>query len=341
MPWPVSPRSTLARRPDVLAMIEARFEGFGRTMPVVNARQADIPEGGVVMPPVGTAAGFSLEVGATTLHVLPGVPWELRRMFDEHVAPAVLARSGGRVLVTRVVHLAGMGESDVATALADVEDAAERRRRGRRLPRHGSGHPGQAVGLGHGRGRRWRQPLPSHVDRVVAELGAAVVGIDGDGLEVGVVSALRSAGLTIATAESATGGQVAARLTQVPGASQVVRGGVVVYATDTKVSLAGIDQALLAAHPPVSEEVTRALAVAVRTRLGADIGVATTASAGPTAQDGVPVGTAVWAVADASGARAWSRRLPGDRDDVRDRLSTAAIDAVRRHLLTRSDTSPD
>ena len=326
----------LHRREDVVAMIEDRFAGFGRTMPAVNARQADIPVDGVVMPPVGTAAGFSLEVGATTLHVLPGVPWELRRMFDEHVAPVVLARSGGRVLVTHVVHLAGLGESDVATALADVEDAA--------------GADGVDIAyLATGRGIQVKLSasggdqdvveavLAEHLDRVVSVLGPAVVGIDGDGLEVGVVAALRAAGLTIATAESATGGQVAARLTQVPGASQVVRGGVVVYATDTKVSLAGIDDAVLADHPPVSEAVTKALAIAVRERLGSDIGVATTASAGPTAQDGVPVGTAVWAVADATGARVWSRRLPGDRDDVRDRLSTAAIDAVRRHLLAEFD----
>lgn len=321
----------LERRPDLVAMIEERFASFGRTMPAVNAHQADVPVGADAMPPVGTAAGFSMEVGATSVHVLPGVPWELHRMFDEHVAPAVLAGSGGRVLVTRVVHLAGMGESDVADALAEVEEAATTD--GLEVAYLATGRGIQVKVSASGSDEAVVEAAAQHwVDRIVATLGAVVVGIDGDGLEAAVVAVLRAAGLTVATAESATAGLVAARLTQVPGASEVVRGGIVVYATDTKVALGGIDPALLESHPPVSQPVTEALAIAVRDRLGADIGVATTASAGPTAQDGVPVGTAVWAVADADGVTSWSRQFPGDRDAVRDRLATAAIDAVRRHL---------
>ena len=326
---------SLERRADLVAIIEERFASFGRTMPAVNAHQADVPVGARAMPPVGTAAGFSIEVGAVSVHVLPGVPWELHRMFDEHVAPAVLARSGGRVLVTRVVHLAGMGESDVADALADVE--ADAIAGGMELAYLATGRGIQVkVSASGGDEDATAAAAQRWVDRIVATLGAVVVGIDNDGLEAAVVAALRATGTTVATAESATAGLVAARLTQVPGASEVVRGGIVVYATDTKVGLGGIDPALLETHPPVSEAVTEALAVAVRQRLGADIGVATTASAGPTAQDGVPVGTAVWAVADGEGAAAWSRVFPGDRDAVRDRLATAAIDAVRRRLASRS-----
>lgn len=321
----------LQRRVDVVAMIEQRFAGFGRTMPPINARQADIPVGGVVMPPVGTAAGFTLQLDDTVLHVLPGVPWELRRMFDQHVAEQVLAASGGTVLVTRVVHVVGMGESDVAAALVDVEAAAMAAGLDVAYLATGRGIQVKVSGAGPdessttGLVGRW-------IKEVVAVLGPAAVGIDGDGIEAAVVAALRAAGLTIGTAESATGGMVAARLTQVPGASAVVRGGVVTYATDLKATLAGVDAALLDAYPPVSQPVTEAMAIGVRGRLGVDIGVATTASAGPTAQDGVPVGTAVWAVADANGSQVWSRHLPGDRDAVRERLATAAIDAVRRRL---------
>lgn len=321
----------LQRRPDVVAMIEERFAGFGRTMPPINARQADIPVGGVVMPPVGTAAGFTLELDDTVLHVLPGVPWELHRMFDEHVAEHVLAASGGTVLVTRVVDVVGMGESDVADALVDVEAAAIQA--GLDVAYLATGRGIQVKMSGAGADEASTSQLVSGWrDRVVATLGPVVVGIDGNGIETATVVALQAAGLTVGTAESATGGLVAARLTQVPGASAVVRGGLVVYATDLKTTLAGVDAALLEVHPVVSEPVTEAMAIGVRDRLGVDIGVATTASAGPTAQDGVPVGTAVWAVADARGSQVWTRRLPGDREAVRDRLTTAAIDAVRRRL---------
>lgn len=321
----------LVRRPDLVAAIEARFASTDRRMPPSNLVQADLPDGAVAMPPVGTAPGFSLAIDGTDLHVLPGVPWELRTLFDRHVAEPVAARSGGRVELTRVVHVGGLGESDVAESLAQVEAAAvEDRvevsylatRGGIRVRFTAAGDDRSDVSARAG----------AAVDAAVGVLGAAVVGVDDQGLEVAVVRAMRDARLTVAVAESATGGLVLTRLTDVPGVSAVLRGGMVVYGTDTKVSLAGIDPALLEHHPPVSEPVTEALAVAVRERLGADVGVATTAVAGPDEQDGVPVGTAVWAVADAAGSAVWSRHLPGDRGAVRDRLASAAIEAVRRRL---------
>lgn len=324
----------LERRDDLVDAIAARFASFGAEMAASNARQADVPVGGRAIPPVGTAPGFTLQVRGTTLHVLPGVPWELRTMFDDAVAPQVRAAAGGRVLVTRAVHTSGIGESDLAARLADVEAGAARAGvdvaylasgRGVRVKLASQGDDEAAVA----------DLLDEWVDRVVAVVGAAVVGIDQDGLEAGVARALAVAGLTVAVAESATGGLVLARLTDVPGVSAVLRGGMVVYATDTKTAVAGIDPALLAAHPPVSEPVTEALAVAVRERFDADIGVATTGVAGPAEQDGVPVGTCIWAVADRAGSAVWSRDLTGDRDTIRARLATAALDAVRRRLAAQ------
>lgn len=321
----------LERRDGLVAAIEAVWSGFGRTMPPSNLVQAEVPMGARAMAPVGTAPGFSLAVGDVDLHALPGVPWELRELFDRDVADAVLTRSGGRVLVTRTVHVAGLGESDVAERLHAVEqsataagvDVAYLATRGGIMVKFAvEGRDRDAV----------REASERWVRATADVLGASVVGIDDQGLEMAVVRAMAAAGRTVAVAESATGGLVLERLTTVPGASAVVRGGLVVYATDTKATVAGIDDDLLAAHPPVSEPVTEALAVAVRDRFGADIGVATTAVAGPDGQDGVPVGTAVWAVADADGSAVWSRHLTGDRQAVRDRLASAAIDAVRRRL---------
>ncbi len=321
----------LDRRDDLVAAIEERWARFDRRMPASNLVQADVPTGSTAMPPVGTAPGFSLAVGDVDLHVLPGVPWELRELFDRHVVDLVLARAGGQVLVTRVVHVAGLGESDVAERLGEVEadataagvDVAYLATRG--------GIRVKFTVAGHDRDDVARRSQP-WVDATLAVLGPSVVGIDGEGLELAVVHALEAAGRTVAVAESATGGLVCSRLAAVPGVSAVLRGGMVVYATDSKVDVAGIDPDLLRTHPPVSEPVTEALAVAVRERFGADIGVATTGVAGPDGQDGVAVGTCAWAVADVDGSAVWSRHLPGDREAVRDRLASAAIDAVRRRL---------
>lgn len=324
----------LERHDDLVETIAARFSSLGRGMPPSNADQGDIPVGARALPPVGTAPGFSLATDRATIHALPGVPWELHDMFDEWVAPSVLEAAGGRVLVTRAVHTSGIGESDLAERLADVEAGAAAA--GLDVAYLATGRGVDVKFAGGGSDEVATTELVGQwVDRAVSELGPVVVGIDDDEMEVGVVRALETAGLTVAAAESATGGMVLARLTAVPGASAVVRGGMVVYATDTKVSFAGIDPGLLEAHPPVSEPVTRALAQVVRDRLGADIGVATTAVAGPSTQAGVPVGTIVWAVADARSSQVWSRHVNGDRTLVTARLATAAIDALRRRLRDR------
>lgn len=323
----------LERRDDLVEAIESRWAQLDRVMPPNNLVQADVPVGATAMPPVGTAPGFSLRIGDVDLYALPGPPWELQELFDAHVGPAVQERAGGHVLVTRVVHVAGLGESDVADRLDQVEadadaagvDVAYLATRGAIMVKFAvEGDDREEVVESS---QRW-------VDATVAELGASVVGVDDQGLEVGLAGALSAAGRTIAVAESATGGLVLSRLTAVPGVSDVLLGGLVVYATDSKSAVAGIDPAILADHPAVSREVTEALAVAVREQFGADLGVATTGVAGPDDQDGVPVGTVVWAVADAAGSAVWSRHLPGDRETVRDRLASAALDAVRRRLAT-------
>lgn len=132
-----------------------------------------------------------------------------------------------------------------------------------------------------------------------------------------VIDELARRGLTVAVAESLTGGLVVAELVAVPGASAVVRGGVVAYATDLKASLLGVDEALLAARGAVDVDVATQMAAGVRDRLGADIGVATTGVAGPDEQDGHPVGEVFVAVATATGVRGRGLRLGGDRDAIR------------------------
>lgn len=140
----------------------------------------------------------------------------------------------------------------------------------------------------------------------------------------GLVDAARARGLTVGVAESLTGGLVCARVVDVPGASDVLRGAVVAYATDLKASLLGVDAGLLAARGPVDPDVAAAMADGVRRRTGADVGLATTGVAGPGPQDGVAAGTVFVAVVTPAGRQVQELACPGDRDAVR----RAAVDAV-------------
>lgn len=149
-----------------------------------------------------------------------------------------------------------------------------------------------------------------------------------------VVAALVARGATVAVAESLTGGLVVAELVSVPGASAVVRGGVVAYATELKHELLGVDAALLAERGAVDGDVARQMAAGVRARLAADLGVATTGVAGPDPQDGHAPGEVWIGVADASGSRARRLDLAGDRDRIRRSTTAAALDELLAHLAS-------
>lgn len=323
----------LEQREDLESLIRQRFADLGARMSPNNLRQARVPAGASAWPPVGTAPGFVVEVDGRRVWALPGVPWELQQLFDDHVAPDVLAMTGGRATVTRIVHVAGMGESQVSDVLADVEAGALAD--GVRVAYLATRTEVQVklTATGTDRPAAW-SAAQDWVDEVVEVLGLAVAGTDANSVEQAVHDLLRSAGATVAAAESATAGLVCSRLAEVPGSSSTFRGGAIVYATDTKVGVVGIDPGLLDDDPVVSQPVTEALARAVRQLYGADYGVATTGVAGPAPQDGVEVGTCIWAVCGPDGrVEVMERVVPGDRATVRDRLATAAMEMLRRRLL--------
>ncbi|MBW3661863.1 MAG: CinA family nicotinamide mononucleotide deamidase-related protein [Actinobacteria bacterium] len=330
----------LESRPDLEDRITELFASRGYRMSPSNLRQARVPAGARVFDPVGTAPGFVVEVprpddaATCAVYALPGVPWELQELFVRDVAPDVLARSGGRATVTRVVHVAGLGESTVGEAVADtIADAdaagdvaiaflATRREIQVRVTASGEG-------IDDARART--QP---YVDRIVGSLGPVVAGIDDEDLEQAVVRLLEDRGESVATAESATAGGIAARLARVPGTSGVLKGGVAVYATDSKSRVLGVDPKLIEAHGPVSAEVTSDLAVRVRELFAADWGIGVTGVAGPSTQGGQDVGTAFWAVARPDGeVEVHGRNIPGDRLTVQERLGSAALELLRRRLL--------
>jgi len=326
----------LERREDLEQAIVARFAAAGRSMAPRNLRQAYVPAGARSIPPVGTAPAFAVDLtaahGAVRIVALPGVPWELHLLWDSFVEPQLVELGATGATITRVVHVAGRGESDVAAVVepllasdTEVELAFLAKQTGIQIRLTASG-----TDLEDARSRS--QPA---VDRVVAALLDAVAGIDDEDLETAVVRLLTEQGATVATAESATGGSIAARLASVPGASQVLMGGLVVYRDETKVGLAGLDAARLEREGSVSAATTRALALAARERTGADWGIGVTAVAGPGAVGAQEAGSAFWALAAPDGTcEVHERVLPGDRAAVGLRLGSAALELLRRRLRT-------
>jgi nicotinamide-nucleotide amidase len=325
----------LRRREDLAERLAAWFARSGRAMPANNLVQADLPEGARVLTPVGTAAGFALEVRGAEVFCVPGVPQEMEVMVARDVLPDLVARGGLAATVSRVVGTTGLTESGVAETLAPLVDRLEP-----------AGNPPVAFLASRGETRvrvtgksATREAALALVDPVVEEvvalLGTGVAGLDDEGPEHAIARQLLTRGWTLGVAESVTGGHLGARLVAVPGASAWFRGGLLVYATETKVTLAGMDPALLASAGPVSQDTAVALALAARERTAADAGLAVVGVAGPTEQDGRPVGTVCVGVA-LPGTEPFARevRLPGrSRTQVQEWAASVALDALRRRLV--------
>jgi nicotinamide-nucleotide amidase len=312
-------QAPLVRDAQVEAQLREKLAAYRREIPLDVFRQADVPRGATVLDnPAGTAPGLWLDVAGKVLVALPGPPHELRA-----ASATVWSRLQGEPLITRQVLVTGLGESVVAERV----EAAVTVPKGVALSYLASGAVVRVRFTG-----RDRPALDRLVTDVDALLGDDVLGLDADTLDSVVHGLLAARGETVAVAESLTGGLLAAALTQRAGASDTFRGGVVVYATELKESLAGVPGPLLTAEGAVSAGTAGALAAGARDRLGADWGVAVTGVAGPTEQEGHPVGTVFVAVAGPDGGQVRSLRLPGDRDRVRQLSVTAALDLLRRHL---------
>ena len=320
--------AALVRQPALEDGLRAKFAAYGMDLPEVVLQQADVPEGAAALDnPVGTAPGLRLEVDGRLLLVMPGPPHELAAVFSG--VRAELAARSGAVGLTRTLHCAGLGES----AVAEVVEATITVPDGVDLAYLAGGAVVRVrlttVAPTTAAADSLLAPL---VERLAEALGDAVFGRDDDSLARVVVRRLAAVGHTVAVAESLTAGLVGATLTEVAGSSAVFRGGVQVYATDLKASLAGVPQAVLDEHGAVSAVTAEALAAGVRARLGATYGLALTGVAGPDPQEGHPPGTVHVAVAGPGGTVSRSLRLPGDRARVRLLAVTAGLDLLRRQL---------
>lgn len=294
-----------------------------------NRKQAMVPRGATALHPVGTAPGLVVDVpGGPTVVVLPGPPRELRAMWPDALAAAPVRDllADAEPLLVRRLRLYGLPESEIAATLRDAGqrlDLAQleittclRRAELEIDIRHRPG--AEAV----------RDAL---IEQITARHGRQLFSADGRSLDDLVAELLR--GRRIGLAESCTGGLLAGRLTERPGASEYVVGGVVAYSNEAKTALLGVSASLVERHGAVAPEVARAMADGARDRFGADVGCGITGVAGPGGgTEAKPVGYVCVCVTTAQGSLARDVVLPGDRAEIRDRSVTLAMHLIRRLL---------
>ena len=319
-----------------LAWMEERFTRiFQRPMPAANRQQAMLPEGArKLRNNHGSAPGIWLEdERGRWVAMLPGVPREMRGMLADTLLPLIRERLGDerRVVRSRTLRTTGVGESFIADRVTAIEG--------------GVGDAGLSY-LPNAEGTDLRLTVrgaaPEEADRILAVsadrlrgvIGDAVYGEDGTDLAAVVLELCRTHGLTLAVAESCTGGLLGARLTAISGSSDVVVGGVIAYSNALKSSLLHVPPQMLQQHGAVSEPVVRAMATGARDATGASVGIGITGIAGPGGgTEEKPVGT-VWIASDLNGVvEARRLRLIGDRAEVRQRAAQAALEMVRRRIV--------
>jgi nicotinamide-nucleotide amidase len=320
---------SLRRDEAAVQALKDRFAHYGRVMPAVNEQQADLIEGARFLPnPRGTAPGQWLETDGRILVLLPGPPPEMEPMFEKQVLPRLRERAGGRVLRRRVLKIAG-GESDVEETVAPLYRSFDN------PTTTILGAPGMTELHLVARGAT-AEEAEARIEALASglreRLGPRLFSEDGRELHQVVAALLVERRLTLAVAESCTGGMLAARLTSVPGSSAFLERGYVTYSNRAKVELLGVEAALLERHGAVSEQAASAMAAGARARSGADLALAITGIAGPDGgSEEKPVGLVFVALAGRSES---VRRFhfPGDRERVRRQACQAALDILRRGL---------
>ncbi|MXX09110.1 MAG: competence/damage-inducible protein A [Synechococcus sp. SB0667_bin_8] len=325
----------LELREDVWATITARYRTRGQPIPASNRKQALLPRGATVIPnPTGTAPGMIWEPQPDfVVLTFPGVPTELHAMWRQTAVPWLRQQPYGRgVVMSRILRFWGVSESRLAeAAAADLNQANPTV-----APYAGTGEVKLRITACAETGQGAEALIAPTEARLMNLGGSSYYGRDDDSLASVVLNLLMERHQTVATAESCTGGGVAAALTAVPGSSAVVLGGIVAYANAVKHKLLGVAATDLERHGAVSTPVAKAMAAGARHRLGADWGVAVTGVAGPGGGSAdKPVGLVVFAVANAQGAVAVTQRFGSSRGRhwIQSVSVGASLDLLRRRLL--------
>ena len=317
---------------DILDGLKVFFEkNVHMKMPSNNVQQAELPEGCTVFDnPVGTAPGCAFEADGVHVLMLPGPPFEMLTMLKGHVVPYLRGFSS-EVIVSHDIMTFGLGESPMEELMREKMSRMENPS----LATYAKPSEVRLRATAKAESAEAAEAMLAPVVKDVTDfLGDYVYGVDVSSLEETCFRLLKEKGLTLATAESCTGGRVAERITALPGVSAVYRGGVVSYWTSVKADVLGVPQETLDAHGAVSEETARAMAEGARRVTGADIAVSVTGVAGPDPDErGVAVGIVYIGLATPDGT--FCRPLDlgkRRRDRIQDLSSNHALDVVRRYL---------
>ncbi|WP_022835449.1 competence/damage-inducible protein A [Salisaeta longa] len=316
--------------------VQAYYTRRDRSVPAAAAQLADVPDDFELLDnPTGTAPGLWYDDGTQVLVVLPGVPQEMKAIFRSSVKPRLEAATD-RALQHRTLLTTGVPESSLQEKIGDLTDLLHDSLELAYLP----STSGVRLRL-TAEGPAAAADLDRLEEALRDRIGRYIFGTGDDTLEAALGRMLRDRGLTVATAESCTGGLVARRLTRVPGSSRYFLGSIVAYANDVKERLLDVSPQDLQAHGAVSEPVARQMAAGARAAVGADVAVSTTGIAGPTGgSDEKPVGTIWVGYADAHGTHARRLQLVNDRILNQELFSTVALDTIRRHLLDDTQANP-
>ena len=324
------------RDPELLTRLYTRFAERRMKMPENNERQADVIEGATVLPnPKGTAPGQWIEAereGTKRIVILlPGPPWEMKALFQEHCVERLRAQVPKAYIATRTLKIAMMPESQCDMRIAPI------------YKRYSDIQTTILAGAGeievHLRARGEDEEAVQHradqlAGEIVDELADFVYSGQGEKLEQIVGYYLQMRRATVAVAESCTGGLLGQRISSISGSSRYFLGGVISYSNDLKTLFANVPPLMIQAHGAVSREVAAAMAEGIREECNATIGVAITGVAGPTGgTDEKPVGLVYHALHDGVTTEVVERTYPGDRDRVRLWASQQALDMIRRKLM--------
>ncbi|WP_169843596.1 competence/damage-inducible protein A [Desulforamulus ferrireducens] len=313
-----------------LSAIRELFARRGMEMPENNMKQAYFPEGAKILPNSrGTAPGAIVEVGKKAIIILPGPPWELETMFEESVVSYLNSLPHrGTLCTSKTFHLTGIDESSVQELIDDL---------------CGMGNPEIAFLVrpgvvevrvtGQGATLEEATSLVQNLsDQVRRRLFQYIFAEDDEKIEQVVGQLLQDAGLTIGVAESCTGGLLEARLSDVPGASSYLMGGIVAYNNRVKEKLLKVPPEVLSQFGAVSRQTAIAMAEGVRRELGSSIGLAVTGVAGPTSSEGKPIGLVYIALSSPTGVCFREYRFPGERKAIRNGTVNAAL-KMAKHFL--------
>lgn len=324
-------RRKLVLNKHALKAMEERFQKFGRTMSPHNIKQAYLPSGATIVPnPIGTACGFSLAKSNTLFIFLPGVPREMKRMFEESVIPLIKKEQPETSIIrSSVLKIFGKTESYCDQRLSDLIKS-EKEITFAFLPHY----PEISLKLTmRGQDKKYIEKKIKAVERKVTKiLGDIIFGKNEETLEEIVGNLLRSQGATIAVAESCTGGLISHRLTNVPGSSDYLERSIIAYSNKAKKDLLKVPATTLNRFGAVSKETAESMAKGVRKLSKTTFGLAVTGIAGPTGgTPEKPVGTVFISIAHGRQVTTQKCRFYGDREQIKFMTSQYALDMVRRH----------